>query len=182
MAEILQGDKNAKRHTGVKRSVKRSTRVDLTPMVDLGFLLVTFFVFTSAMSEPKAMKMEVPANTITENDALCESCVITLLPAENDKLYYYEGSNTHPAMRQTTYGATGLRRLLVEKKKNVQQVRGHNEMVLIIKPTPKSNMKNLVDIIDESQICVVKRYYMDVPDGVDLGMVNSMQTNTSQAQ
>ena len=92
MAEITNNSKQIKG----KRLIRKSTRVDLTPMVDLGFLLITFFVFTTTMSSVKAMAMVSPKDNTTKTDDLCESCVITILAAANNKLFYYEGSEKIP--------------------------------------------------------------------------------------
>lgn len=142
------------------QQTKRSTRVDLTPMVDLGFLLITFFVFTSAMSVPRAMNMITPnEKDRTSHDKICESCAITVLPAANNKLYYYEGAEDKGEYRITDYSSKGLREILVNKKKEVA-AQGR-DAVLIIKPGKLSSFKNLIDIIDESNITMYKRYYLD---------------------
>ncbi len=162
MAEILNNNKEKNR----KRCIRKSTRVDLTPMVDLGFLLITFFVFTTAMSTTTAMGMVTPKAGDT-NDNICESCVITLLPSANNKLYYYEGKESAAVYKTTDYSAGGLRALLVNKKKQVLAV--HREPILIIKPGATSTFKNLINIIDESNICMYKRYYLDTLSAIEKG-------------
>ena len=161
MAEITNNQKQIKG----KRLVRKSTRVDLTPMVDLGFLLITFFVFTTTMSSVKAMAMVSPKDDTTQTDDLCESCVITILPAANNQLFYYEGSDKNAVYETTTYGAKGLRALLVAKKKKVEHLK--REAILIIKPSSGSTFKNLINIIDESNICMYKRYYLDKATAAD---------------
>ena len=148
---------------------KKSTRVDLTPMVDLGFLLLTFFVFTAVLSKPMAMNLLVPndKDTITK-DLLCESCVLTLLLDRENSIWYYEGEEKYAIGKHTNYSPAGIRSLIQQKKKSLSagqagvfQKRGNDQFVLIIKPTPRSKFKNLVDIVDECSINMVKRYYVD---------------------
>ena len=151
---------NIQKQTKCKRFIKKSTRVDLTPMVDLGFLLITFFVFTTTMSTTKAMGMITPNDTDTSTtDLICESCVITLLPTANNKLYYYEGSDKNAQYKITDYSAAGLRALLMKKKTAAKSL--NRNAILIIKPGATSSFKNLVNIIDESNICMYRRYYLD---------------------
>lgn len=160
MAEqITTSGKQAGRNR--KRMNKKSTRVDLTPMVDLGFLLITFFVFTTTMSTARAMGMVTPKEG-GEPTAVCESCVITVLPAGNNKVYYYEGAERNAEYKETNYSAAGLRKLLADKKSSTSA--NHKEAILIIKPGETSSFKNLVDIIDENTICMYKRYYLDKPN------------------
>ena len=157
MAEIISNNKNKKG----KRISRRNTRVDLTPMVDLGFLLITFFVFTTTMNEKKVMDAMVPDDKDPAiNEPVCESCALTLIPGKNNTLYYYEGMEQHPVYKTTTYAAGGLRKLIMDKKKRVIALMHNDKLVIIIKPSAESNFKNMVDIIDEAAICRVKRYYI----------------------
>lgn len=162
MAEISNTSNNATAGSRKGFFKKKSTRVDLTPMVDLGFILVSFFVFTSTLFQAKAMNILMPNDThkgIT--DDVCASCAITLLPAANNKLYYYEGELENAVLQEVNYSNAALRNLLVEKKQSVAKKLGANEMVLIVKPAAASTYKNLINILDECNICTVKRYYID---------------------
>ncbi len=145
-----------------KRTVcnKRSTRVDLTPMVDLGFILITFFIFTSTLAEPKLMKLQMP-NDSDNPTKVCESCALTLVADGNNQLYYYEGNADTATLRSISYEPSQLRRLIINKKNKVKLLRGRNEMVLIIKPTNRASFKNTVNLLDESSINQVTKYYLD---------------------
>lgn len=159
MAEIETKRSNDKK----KRFNKKSTRVDLTPMVDLGFLLITFFVFTTTMSTPKAMNLMMPKGTDGPDDPVCESCVLTALLDKDNRIKYYEGAvENNPPVKETGFAPDGLRKVLMQKKADVERVRGSaDQFILIIKASAASNFKNFVDITDEVTICQVKRYYID---------------------
>lgn len=165
MAEIetKRSEQGLLRTEKKKRSHKRNTRVDLTPMVDLGFLLLTFFVFTTVLTEPMAMKVDMPYDKGPVNDEVCESCVLTVLLDKNNRIKYYEGSaENDPTIKETGYSPGGIRNILMQKKAAVKKVRGNeDQFILIIKPTAGSNFKNFVDITDEVTICQIRRYYID---------------------
>lgn len=139
---------------------KKDTSVDLTPMVDLGFLLITFFVFTTTMSTPTVMNVDMPFDNTTITNPVCNSCALTVLLCNDDVIKYYEGDFTTAQIQTTNYD--GIREVIRKKKELVKQVRGTtDEFVLIIKPGEKSSFKNFVDITDEVTINQVKRYYLD---------------------
>src|SRR5215216_1208782 len=84
-----------KKGPGVKKGKKLSTRIDLTPMVDLGFLLITFFMYTTTLAKPKTMQINMPDNDKTLTDEqrnkVKESTAMTILLSSNHRIYYYEG-------------------------------------------------------------------------------------------
>jgi len=142
-----------KKGPGVKKSKKLSTRVDLTPMVDLGFLLITFFIFTTTMSQPTAMKLNLPKDTDKpdEQNKLKESAALTVMPGKADHVYYYEGLD--PTKIQTsTFKA--IRDVILDKKKRTDP----KDFMVIIKCTADATYKNTVDMLDEMKIDDVKRY------------------------
>ena len=95
-------DSGKKKGPGVKKGKKLSTRVDLTPMVDLGFLLITFFIFTTTVSQPTSMNLNMPKDTKDpdQNTKVKESGSLTLMLGKGNVIYYYYGND--PATMQTT--------------------------------------------------------------------------------
>ena len=89
MAEIQEGGGGHK--GGKKRAKKQSTHVDMTPMVDLAFLLLTFFVLTATFSKPKSMELTFPAPPEKPEDTPPIKKGITFLLTQDDKIFYYEG-------------------------------------------------------------------------------------------
>ncbi|MFM6924921.1 MAG: ExbD/TolR family protein [Ferruginibacter sp.] len=165
MAETESKRSNEKK----KRFNRKSTRVDLTPMVDLGFLLITFFVFTTTMSTPKAMDLVMPYDKTPPGDEICESCVLTVLLDKGNRIKYYEGDvENNPPVKETGFAPDQIRKVLMQKKADVIKARGGNDQfILIIKASAASNFKNFVDITDEVTICQVKKYYIDELNNAD---------------
>jgi biopolymer transport protein ExbD len=142
-----------KKGPGVKKGKKLSTRVDLTPMVDLGFLLITFFIFTTTMSQPTAMRLFLPKDTEKpeEQNKLKESAALTVMPSKANQVYYYEGLD--PSKIQTS-NFKAIRDVILDKKRRTDP----KDFMVIIKPTQDATYKNTVDILDEMTIDEVKRY------------------------
>jgi biopolymer transport protein ExbD len=154
MAEMdTSGGGGHKKGPGVKKSKKLSTRVDLTPMVDLGFLLITFFIFTTTMSSPTALKLNLPKDTDKpeEQNKLKESAALTVMPSKANYIYYYEGLDPSK-LQQTNW--KGVRDIILDKKRRTDP----KDFMVIIKPTQDATYKNTVDMLDEMTIDDVKRY------------------------
>jgi biopolymer transport protein ExbD len=156
MAEINTGGGGHKKGPGVKKSKKLSTRVDLTPMVDLGFLLITFFIFTTTMSQPTAMRLFLPKDTDKpeEQNKVKASGALTLLLGKNDVVYYYEGELAPDASNFKTTTFKDIRDVIINKKKATDP----QDFVVVIKPNAESTYKNAIDALDEMTINDVKRY------------------------
>lgn len=158
MAEIQQKENRNKR--GGIQSKKLSTRVDLTPMVDLGFLLITFFIFTTTMTQPNGLGLVVSADP-EDNDAdvTAESKTLSLVLGGNDVIHYYEGMD--PATSKPThYAVGGLRAVIRQKLRQVKQRSGKNDAVVLIKPTDLATYRNVVAVLDEMRINDVRKYVL----------------------
>ena len=159
-----------KKGPGVKKSKKLSTRVDLTPMVDLGFLLITFFIFTTTMSQPTTMPLNLPKDTDKpdEQNKLKESAAFTVMPGKNDKVYYYEGLD--PSKIQAS-DWKHIRDAILDKKRRTDP----NDFMVIIKPDADATYKNTVDMLDEMKIDDVKRYALVDITPVEYGFVQKTE-------
>jgi biopolymer transport protein ExbD len=139
-------------------------------MVDLGFLLITFFVFTTTMATPTAMKVEMPYDRSVPADPICNSCVLTTVLSKNGVIRYYEGAIDTARVQTTDFN--GIRQIIQQKKIMVQQARGSaDQFVLIIKPSAESSFKNFVDITDEVTINNIQRYYLDELTGREVKLI-----------
>ena len=169
MAELNTGDGGGKDKK--VRSKKQNSKVDLTAMVDLAFLLITFFMLTTTLSKPKAMELGLPDKDDPKKDdveiKVDEFRTMTIMMGDNNKLIRYNGLLATPvpggAPKDFTYGKDGIRKELLARKKAVlaystAQGKPKNGMIVIIKPGKKSNYRNLVDILDEMGIVEVPTY------------------------
>jgi len=151
---------------------KQLLRIDMTPMVDLGFLLITFFVFTTTMSMPKATDLFMPKDSITDSMPLPKSLALTMLLDDNNKIYYYHGDFSDALKAneifETNYSTyAGMGEVIRQKQKDLEASKkfpdGKKGLMLIIKPTSKSVYKNVVDALDEAVINDVRKYAIVEP-------------------
>eukprot|EP00386_Alphamonas_edax_P007610 GDKI01025357.1.p1 GENE.GDKI01025357.1~~GDKI01025357.1.p1 ORF type:complete len:198 (+),score=14.12 GDKI01025357.1:431-1024(+) len=163
-----------KKGPGVKKGKKLSTRIDLTPMVDLGFLLITFFMFTTTLAKPKTMEINMPYkdDALKEDDKnkLKASVVLTVLLSKNHRVFHYEGIGDdamHPPEVKVggfRSGKDGIREAIIAKKKLVDQLKASGQlgpkdnMSVMIKPDTTSTYSDLVNMLDEMSINDVKVY------------------------
>src|SRR3978361_636825 len=117
MAEMdTSGGGGHKKGPGVKKAKKLSTRIDLTPMVDLGFLLITFFIYTTTMAKPRTMEIRMPDTRPTdEPTAFSAESTITVIPVKDHRVIYYCGQLTKPEQLLKSDCAK-IRGILLSKK------------------------------------------------------------------
>lgn len=152
MAEL---NSSPEKNEGKKVRKKQSTRVDLTAMVDLAFLLVTFFMLTTTLSKPKAMDLAMPDKTDITVMSVSDKRTVTLCLGSNNKVLMYTGLAQAPQV--INYGKNGLRKALLQAKSTIQANTGKDAIVLV-KPSEHSIYGNLVDALDELNITRTNRY------------------------
>lgn len=163
MAELSS---SSEKNDGKKVRQPKSMRVDLTAMVDLAFLLVTFFMLTTTLSKPRAMDLAMPVKG-GDSGPVPQSRSITLCLGKDNKLLLYKGLSTTPQV--LSYGKNGLRKALLDAKMEIKAATG-KEAIVIVKPSDHSIYGNLVDALDELNITKTNIYaVVDITDkDVDL--------------
>jgi biopolymer transport protein ExbD len=156
MAEI-QPQAAGPNKAGKRRAKKMSTRIDMTPMVDLAFLLLTFFMLTTTFAKPTNLELQMPVKgpaTFTR-----ESGAMTIVLGKGHRVHYFFGLNAPhdpsvpvPELYTTSFAANGIRQVLLDRQRQ-----GRSLMVLI-KPSEDSKYKDMVDILDEMNITQQKKY------------------------
>lgn len=152
MAELNSGQNNGKKGL-IKKSNKLTTKVDMTPVVDLAFLLLTFFLLTTTFIKPQIMSLILPEkkDDHVNQPKVNENKVLSIVLSGGNKIYWFIGM-TDPEVRETDYSPSGIRNVLLEYNKMI------NRMVVLVKPDDMSTYENLVDILDELEITGIKRY------------------------
>jgi biopolymer transport protein ExbD len=155
---------------GARTSKKLSTRVDLTAMVDLAFLLVTFFMLTTSLDKPRIMSLVMPDAT-SHPEPTAASRTVTLCLGKDNQLVYYRGTIEKPIDAPQTLGFNkdGLRHTLFNMSQKIKQETG-KPMIVLVKPSDHSAYGNLVNTIDELNITQNQIYAVtDIsPKDVDL--------------
>jgi len=167
---------------------KQMLRIDMTPMVDLGFLLITFFVLTTALSTPSVTELYMPKDPVYDPDPpkLINDLALTIVLDKDNKIYYYRGRLADAIKTnqifQTGYSTyDGIGKIIRQQQKDIDASRkfkeGRNGMMILIKPTPASVYKNVVDALDEIMINDVKKYAIVEPAAEEVNYIRSKQNS-----
>lgn len=150
MAEVSQN--NAAQNEGGKVRAKRSsTKIDMTPMVDLAFLLLTFFILTTTFKDTRIMELQMPDNAPNHPPQMISGDkVLNLVLAGDNQVYWWAG--LEPSATLTNYSKDGVRKILLERRKNVP------DLMVLIKPMDAAKYENVVDVLDEITITGITRY------------------------
>ena len=156
MAELNMPQKKGKRRL-------QTPRIDLTPMVDLGFLLITFFMFTTTLANPKLMEIKMPSNEKTNAPTVFISeCTITLIPTKEHKVIYYSGElNDASQLKEVT--SPKIIDILLKKKREVSVLplsfsKDAHKLHVLIKPFNNCKYDDVVQMLDDMTIVDVQTY------------------------
>jgi biopolymer transport protein ExbD len=177
---------------GKVRAKKQSTHIDMTPMVDLAFLLLTFFMLTTTFGKPKTMEINMPVKDPTNQVKNEVNNALTFLLSGDDKVYWYYGElKPETKLTLTDYSPQGLRKLLLDRNKQaVDEIKTLREnalknkmadstlkrmevdikgkkyaLMVLVKTDDKAKYKNVINVLDELNICLIGKYAL-----VDLDM------------
>lgn len=151
------------------RSKKLYPRVDLTAMVSVSFLLIIFFMVVNELAKPTVIELSLPdKEPPIDGVIICGlggDRVTTVLLGENNKLVSYTGILATPISppKEMKYGKEGIRKELYKLNKSMLEYSAQigkpgRGITVIIKPSKKSNYKNLIDILDEMRIVNIETY------------------------
>mgnify|MGYP003737139959 CR=1 FL=1 len=180
MATITTGI-NEGRKAGVKGLKRHHPRTDMTPMVDLGFLLITFFVITTQLSQPYTTPLYMPKDGKPMPTG--ESTALTVLLGKDDQVYYYEGQYDQAlaqnAIRKVPFGGdNSIGHVIMEKQRRMDEAGGNfnrDMLMLMIKAGPEAHYENVVKMMDEAIIHRVKRYAIVGPEKTETGWLSQQQ-------
>ncbi|MBK7682055.1 MAG: biopolymer transporter ExbD [Bacteroidia bacterium] len=206
MADVQTNDQDSGKggkHKKV-RAKKQSTHIDMTPMVDLAFLLLTFFMMTTTFGKPKTMEINMPVKPDTPENQTLVNNAVTILLTGDDKIYWYFGElKPETKLELTNYSNDGLRKLFLDKNKfavdRIKQLRTESAtnnmadstlkrleveakgakqaLMVLVKADDKAKYKNIVDVLDELNITMVGKYAI-----VDLAQQEFELINTFKPQ
>jgi biopolymer transport protein ExbD len=184
MAEVSSEGGGGKPKSGKPKQKKSSTRIDMTPMVDLAFLLLTFFMLTTSFSKPKTMPIQLPDKQKKEDKKveINENDVLNIILAPGNRLYYYKGLQT-PDVKQASFSVTSdksIRKILITEQNENFRDRAHGDssqfkFTVLIKPLEGSKYKNLVDIFDEMNISKIRSYALTDISPAEQKMIDDME-------
>jgi biopolymer transport protein ExbD len=168
-----------RQRAGVRRPVKHQLRIDMTPMVDLGFLLISFFVITTELSKPTAMPLAMPKDG--KGTDLGESYAFTVLVGATGDAWYYYGNWEEAVAKNAVLplsSTVALRQKIQERQQWLDAhpgKEGRDGLMVLVKSTPEASYKQVVDVLDEMSINQVKKYAVIKPAVSELEWVKTHQ-------
>ena len=161
MIEINIADPS-RAQAGVNRMKKANLKIDMTPMVDLGFLLISFFIFTTEISKPAMTNLYMPKDGGPTNIPGSKS--LTILLSNNDDVSYYDGDmktaiKNNQVFQTSYHEINGIGNIIRQRQNELKKRKiDKKELVVLIKPAPGSSYKNVISALDEMLINGVSRY------------------------
>lgn len=154
MAEVIAQEKQ-----GGSKQRKKLIRVDMTPMVDLGFLLITFFMFTTNFTKPNVMDLGLPAKgPHNPHDVVDFRNQVTFILGKENRVFYHQQSKedlNKTNLKETDFNGLNITKIISEAYNKAPK---KENFTIIIEPTDDANYKNFVDVLDNIAISKKERY------------------------
>lgn len=157
MDEVIAQEKQ-----GESKQRKKLIRVDMTPMVDLGFLLITFFMFTTNFTKPNVMDLGLPAKDPNPNPIntppIGENNQVTFILGKDNRVFYHQSNKddlNSSNLKETDFSGVKISKIISEAYSKAPK---KDYFTIIVKPTDDANYKNFVDMLDNIAISKKERY------------------------
>jgi biopolymer transport protein ExbD len=169
MAELNASEKSGRRNS--RRT--QAPRIDLTAMVDLAFLLITFFIMATSLAKPKAMDLAMP---VGNSEPVPETRTMTICLGSNNQALWYIGMPERPltSPQLVNFSKTGLRATLVNTSKSIFKKTG-KPMIVVLKPSTHSVYSNFVAALDELNITNIQSYAVAQISPKDIDMLKQQK-------
>ncbi len=155
MAEVIAQEKQG----GKSRQRKKRIGIDMTPMVDLGFLLITFFMFTTNFTKPNVMDLGLPAKGPVEpTSVIDDKNQITFIIGKDNRIFYHQSNEkdiVKYGLKETDYNGINVARIISQAYESAPK---KEIFTIIVKPTDEANYKNFVDMMDNISLAKKDRY------------------------
>ncbi len=202
MSEVQSNEQDSGKGKHKKvRAKKNSTHIDMTPMVDLAFLLLTFFILTATLGKPKTMEINMPIKKDVQDSNKVNNAITVLLSGDNKIFWYFGELKATTVLTPTDYSKDGIRKLLLDYNKNavtkINQLRTEAEktkmadstlkrmevdikgekasLMVLVKTDDKAKYKNVIDVLDELNITLVGKYALVDIAKQEYDLINKMQ-------
>lgn len=162
----------------------------MTPMVDLGFLLITFFVMTARLSEPSSLSLILPKDDKEHQMPVGDSKTMTVL-VNGPGVYYYMGDFNAALAENRVYqtslaGDHGLRDVIRRKQQELdvaestipsknREAVGRAGLVFLMKAGPLADYKTVIDLMDETLINGITRHMLLSMDAAEMTALENLQ-------
>jgi len=172
---------NESRKAGVKRQRKQNPKTDMTPMVDLGFLLIAFFVMTTELSKPVTLRLNMPKEG--PPTTVGESAALTVLLGKGGVIHYYHGGWEEAVKKnkifQTSFSVKdGFGKVISQKQQQLDSTdtkEGRSALMLLIKPGNETVYSSVVDMLDEALIHDIKKYALLKAEKEEIEYLDQME-------
>jgi len=166
---------------GVNHIKKANLKIDMTPMVDLGFLLISFFIFTTEISKPAITNLYMPKDG--DSTKIADSTSLTILLSNSDHVAYYNGDMKtaieNNQVFQTSYDEINGIGNIIRQRQNELTKRKivKKDLVVLIKPGRHSSYKNVINALDEMLINGVSKYVITDLENEEISLLEQSNYN-----